>query len=108
MRRVIPPSMKSSPPGLALRSLPALEVIGSDSDLVARSDLGCEFGFTAERSWCRRPQGPAVPCDSPTAVPRAWARRCVTQQGPQFARTEGLFLSERLACIEILSHVPVG
>jgi len=39
-RRVFQPCMKSSSPGLALRSLPALEVIGSDSDLVARSDLG--------------------------------------------------------------------
>ncbi len=38
MPRVIPLYMKSSSPGLALRSLPALEVIGSDSDLVAISD----------------------------------------------------------------------
>jgi hypothetical protein len=57
MPRVNPLYMKSSSPGLALRSLPALEAIGSNSDLVARSDLGCEFGFTAERSWCRPPQG---------------------------------------------------
>src|SRR5438876_2713392 len=28
-------------------------------------------------------------------MPRAWTRRCVTQQGPQFARTEGLFLFAR-------------
>src|SRR5438874_1114385 len=26
---------------------------------------------------------------------RAWTRRCVTQQGPQFARTEGLFFFAR-------------
>jgi hypothetical protein len=51
------------------------------------------FGFTAERSWCRRPRGPAVPCDSPTAVPRAWTRRFVRQQGPQFASTGGFFSS---------------
>jgi hypothetical protein len=28
-------------------------------------------------------------------MPRAWTRRFVTQQGPQFARTEGLFLFAR-------------
>ena len=32
-----------------------------------------------------------MPGDAPSAVPRAWSRRFVTQQGPQFARTEGLF-----------------
>src|SRR5207249_6943268 len=37
------------------------------------------------------PQGLAVPGDAPSAMPRAWTRRRVTQQGPQFARTEGLF-----------------
>src|ERR1700681_2071314 len=36
-RLVIQPCMKSSSPGLALRSLRALEVIGSDSDLVAQA-----------------------------------------------------------------------
>jgi hypothetical protein len=36
-RLVIQPCMMSSSPGLALRSLPALEVIGSDSDLVAQA-----------------------------------------------------------------------
>ena len=39
-RFVVKPCMKSSTSVLALRSLPALEVIGSDSDLVARTDLG--------------------------------------------------------------------
>src|ERR1700686_4519765 len=28
-------------------------------------------------------------------MPRAWTRRCVTQQGPQFARTGGCFLFAR-------------
>ena len=32
-----------------------------------------------------------MPGDAPSAMPRAWSRRFVTQQGPQFARTEGLF-----------------
>jgi hypothetical protein len=36
-RLVIQPRMKSSTPVLALRSLPALEVIGSDSGLVAHA-----------------------------------------------------------------------
>jgi hypothetical protein len=36
-RLVIQPCMKSSASVLALRSLPALEVIGSDSDLVAQA-----------------------------------------------------------------------
>ena len=36
-RLVIQPCMKSSTPVLALRSLPALEAIGSDSDLVAQA-----------------------------------------------------------------------
>jgi hypothetical protein len=36
-RLVITPGMKSSSPELALRSLPALETIGSDSDLVAQA-----------------------------------------------------------------------
>ena len=34
-----------------------------------------------------------MPCDAPSAMPRAWTRRFVTQQGPQFARTGGLFFS---------------
>ena len=38
-RRVIRPCMKSSSPELALRSLPAIEAIGSDSDFVATSDV---------------------------------------------------------------------
>jgi hypothetical protein len=36
-----------------------------------------------------------VPGDASSAMPRAWTRRCVTQQGPQFARTEGLFFFVR-------------
>jgi hypothetical protein len=53
-RLVIQPCMESSASALALRSLPALEVIGSDSDLVARSDLGCALGLAPEHSWrCR-------------------------------------------------------
>ena len=36
-----------------------------------------------------------MPGDAPSAMPRAWTRRFVTQQGPQFARTEGLFFFPR-------------
>ena len=36
-----------------------------------------------------------MPGDAPSAMPRAWTRRFVTQQGPQFARTGGLFLFAR-------------
>ena len=44
--------------------------------------------MTAERSWCRRPQGLAVPCDSPTAMPRAWTgggsrSEAFSSQGPR-------------------------
>jgi len=52
-----PASMKSkASSALALRSLRALEVIGSDSDLVARSDLGCALGL-APSAASRHPQG---------------------------------------------------
>ena len=40
-----------------------------------------------------------MPCDVPSAMPRAWTRRRVTQQGPQFARTEGLFLFDAVTRI---------
>src|ERR1700730_8425975 len=45
------------------------------------------------------PQGPAVPGDAPSAMPRTWTRRFVTQQGPQFARTGGLFLFDAVTRI---------
>src|SRR5258708_35076726 len=49
-----------------------------------------------------------MPCDSPTAMPRAWTRRLVTRQGPQFARIGGLFVFARgYACAETLSRRPV-
>src|SRR5438094_173905 len=77
----------------ALRSLPALEVIGSNSDLVAQATQVVRSVYRSSIAGAAGSQGLAVPGDAPSPRARTWTRRRVTQQGPQFARTEGLFVS---------------
>jgi hypothetical protein len=47
-----------------------------------------------------------MPGDAPSAMPRAWTRRFVTQQGPQFARTGAFFFARGYACLFIPSALP--